>query len=207
MSSQRNAIIDAALNSYRDGGFAAVSFRRVAQAVGISHMQPYRYFSDKQALMAAMRARCFEHLITLIKAAHQPHQTPLQALYSITAGTFGYLFEHPQQYRLMFSLNQPPVDQYPELKAVREQVYQHIKQLIADAVAVGEMHGDPDEIMHLAWAMSHGLYTLHISHQLMHGKTLEQLIQPAMATIFAPLTHSDDLDALQRAAQPPEKQQ
>ncbi|MHA7835280.1 MAG: TetR/AcrR family transcriptional regulator, partial [Algiphilus sp.] len=63
----REAIVAASLARYRAAGMSAVSFRRVAQDIGISHMQPYRFFRNKAALLAAMRAHCFQEVLAVIQ--------------------------------------------------------------------------------------------------------------------------------------------
>ncbi|WP_420426909.1 TetR/AcrR family transcriptional regulator [Algiphilus sp.] len=196
----REAIVAAALARYRAAGMAAVSFRRVAQDIGISHMQPYRFFRNKAALLAAMRAHCFNEVLAIIRGADPRDAPPLQRLYAITAGTFTYLFQRPADYRLMFALNQPPPTDDTELAASRTAVYRHLRSVVVAGVESGSLNGDPDDILHLAWAMSHGLFTLHVSGQLMHGRSLDALVQPALDTMFAPFRDSPDLQPLREAA-------
>ncbi|MBY8966733.1 TetR/AcrR family transcriptional regulator [Algiphilus sp. NNCM1] len=196
----REALIQSALGRYREAGMSAVSFRRVAQDIGISHMQPYRFFESKAALLAAMRAQCFREVLGVIQAADPIDVPPLQRLYAITADTFTYLFRRPMDYRLMFALNQPPPTDDAELAASRAAVYQHLRAVVVAGVDSGSLHGDPDDILHLAWAMSHGLFTLHVSGQLMHGRSLDALVQPALDTMFAPFRDSPDLQPLREAA-------
>lgn len=196
----REAIVAAALARYRAAGMPAVSFRRVAQDIGISHMQPYRFFKSKAELLAAMRAQCFREVLSVIADSDTPDADPLKRLYGITAGTFTYLFQRPADYRLMFALNQPSPGDYAELAATRAAVYQYLREIVQQGVEQGSLHGDPDNIVHLAWAMSHGLFTLHVSGQLMHGRALHTLVQPALDAMFAPFRDSPDLQSLHQAA-------
>lgn len=196
----REALVAAALARYRTAGLSAVSFRRIAQDVGISHMQPYRFFSNKADLLAAMRAQCFREVLAVIAASDVSHAAPLKRLYAITAGTFTYLFQRPADYRLMFALNQPAPAEIAELAEARSAVYRHLRDVVQEGVEQGSLHGDPDNILHLAWAMSHGLFTLHVSGQLMHGRELHTLVQPALDAMFAPFRDSPDLQPLHEAA-------
>lgn len=50
----KEKIITAALALTADSGVDALSFRRLASVLGVSPMALYRYFDDKQALLAAM---------------------------------------------------------------------------------------------------------------------------------------------------------
>lgn len=196
----RDALLNAALVRYRAGGHAAVSFRQLARDVGISHMQPYRFFRDKAELVAAMRCHCFRELLGVIRASDRVQERPLSRLYAITAGTFGYLFQRPEDYRLMFALNQPAPTGHEALAEARRAVYAYLRDVVQAGVDDGDLHGDVDDVLHLAWAVSHGLFTLHLSDQLMHGRDLESLVQPALDVMFAPFRNRPDIAALRASA-------
>lgn len=192
----------AAMAQYLQGGSAAVSFRRVAQDLGMSHMQPYRFFADKATLTAAMRTHCFRELLSIISRSDPSEEAPpLTRLYAITTGVFSHLFSEPSLYRLMFSLNQPPPRDFPELLEARRAIYGYLRRVVQAGIDSGDLAGDPDEVLHLAWAMSHGLFTLHVSHQLVHGRSLDELVQPALELMFGRLTTAPQhVDQLREAA-------
>lgn len=196
----REALIVAALKRYREGGFSAVSFRQIARDTGISHMQPYRFFHNKADLLAAMRCRCFQELLEVIRSSDPDDAAPLARLYAITNGAFSYLFARSADYRLMFALNQPSPRDYPDLVAARQAVYEHLRSIVQAGVEHGDLHGDPDDVLHLAWAVSHGLFTLHVSDQLIHGRALDALVQPALSVMFAPFRDPQDIQSLRAAA-------
>ena len=55
----------------------AVTIRQLAQAIGVSPMTPYGYFKDKDAILAAVRARAFDrHADALEKAFAAAPPTP-----------------------------------------------------------------------------------------------------------------------------------
>ena len=58
----RERLCDAAAKLLVEEGEAALSMRRLAAEVGCSAMAPYRYFADKQALIAAIRTAAFDRL-------------------------------------------------------------------------------------------------------------------------------------------------
>lgn len=196
----RVALVAAAMGRYRSGGFAAVSFRHIARDTGISHMQPYRFFRNKAELLAAMRTYCFAELLGVIQAADRAEDQPLARLYAITGGTFKHLFAHPADYRLMFAMNQPNPREFSGLLAAREAVYAHLREIVVAGIAQGELRGDPDDVLHLAWAVSHGLFTLHVSNQLLHGRELDALVQPALDVMFAPFRDPENMETLRAAA-------
>ena len=50
----RNAMTDAALALFSEGGLDAVSMRGLAARLNISAMTPYHYFADKAELLSAL---------------------------------------------------------------------------------------------------------------------------------------------------------
>ena len=55
----RRQLLDAAATLIREEGEAALSMRKLAQAVGVSRTAPYHHFSDKQALLCAVAEEGF----------------------------------------------------------------------------------------------------------------------------------------------------
>src|ERR1700676_813715 len=56
----REAMCDAAERLFAEHGTEAVTIRQLAGELGVSPMTPYRYFKDKDAILAAVRARGFD---------------------------------------------------------------------------------------------------------------------------------------------------
>ena len=56
----RDAIRDAAIEVASDTGFAAMTMDKVAEQAGVSPSTVYRYFADRDALVAAMMERDYE---------------------------------------------------------------------------------------------------------------------------------------------------
>src|SRR3546814_12231907 len=55
----RSRLCAAAEELFVEEGEAALSMRRLTAKVGCSAMAPYRYFADKEALIASIRAQAF----------------------------------------------------------------------------------------------------------------------------------------------------
>ena len=56
----RRAVVEAALASADAGGLKAITFRRLAAALGVTPMSLYRYVQSKEALLEALADRIFE---------------------------------------------------------------------------------------------------------------------------------------------------
>lgn len=183
----RQQICEQAMALYCEAGIEAVSFRGIAAGLQVSHTLPYRYFESKESLFAEMRVGCYARFFDVIKVADPVNEGPVARLHSIARGILGYALSHPQEYRLMFTMEQPPLEQYPRLLAIRQAAFDYLVDIVELAVKAGVVRGDARTIMHLAWGAAHGLMTLHAAGQMVHGRSLDDLIEPMLTTIVAPL--------------------
>src|SRR6187200_153435 len=75
----RQALVEAGTKVLRKEGLHALSLRRVAREARVSPAAPYRHFSDKQALLAAISESGFRQLYGLLDAARQKSPGDLDA--------------------------------------------------------------------------------------------------------------------------------
>jgi AcrR family transcriptional regulator len=78
------------------------SLRAVARAAGISAMTPYRYFSDKADLLAAVADHGFKMLTSALIAADDQSDAR-EALYAQGMAYIHFARTHPALFRLMYS--------------------------------------------------------------------------------------------------------
>ena len=65
----REAAVSAAFALAAEGGGAALSLRRVAEAVGVAHRSLYNHFADREALVDAVAEAGFEALASKLQTA------------------------------------------------------------------------------------------------------------------------------------------
>lgn len=65
----REALLEQAMATVRDGGVDALSQRELARAVGVSHAAPRRHFPDRQALLDALAIEGFARLGAELRGA------------------------------------------------------------------------------------------------------------------------------------------
>jgi AcrR family transcriptional regulator len=174
----RDHLARAALSIYRSEGLDAITFRRLAEYAGISHTLPYRYFADKDALLARIRTDCFIEFDVYIRARESASQAMSVHLNSIARAYIEFASLNADIYRLMFSIEQPPPDRYPELLAARRQLFDHAVNAVQAYVDAGELEGDARTLVHALWISLHGLMSLHVANQLVHGRELDELAGP-----------------------------
>ena len=146
--------------------------------MGLSHTLPYRYFAHKEALLVAMRVDCTVRFERFVREQEEVDAPLLQRIRSIAAAYVEFARGNAAEYLLIFSTHQPPPDRYPELLAARRGLFDHAVEVVALCVQAGELHGEPRQIAHEFWIALHGLMTLHVANQLVHGRSLDELVEP-----------------------------
>jgi AcrR family transcriptional regulator len=153
---------------FAEHGAEAVTIRELAAAVGVSPMTPYRYFKDKDAILAAVRERAFDRHAKMLEQAYDtaPADEPVARANAIGEAYVRFALDHPEAYKLMFDIKQPNAADYPGLVRAGERSRATMTRHIRDLTSAGMLKGDPDLIGHLYWAALHGPLMLHFSGML-----------------------------------------
>ena len=179
----RGRLVEAATDRIAREGYAGLSLRRLASDLGCSPMTPYRYFKDRDEIFAAVRTAAYEEFAEAQEAAIRPDQTPLERLAALGEAYVHFAVRRPNAYRLKFSLSQPDPGSYPELADAQLRSWLPLSNAVADAVASGDLDGDPEVLAHLFWSSTHGLVTLHLAGKLQLGHDLGELLPPLLTAI------------------------
>lgn len=164
----RDRLCDEAERLFAEHGAEAVTIRQLAAAIGVSPMTPYRYFKDKDAILAAVRERAFDRHAEALEQAYDaaPEGDPVGRASAIGEAYVRFALEHPEAYRLMFDIKQPNASNYPDLIRAGERSRATMTRHIRDLVTARLLKGDPDLIGHLYWSALHGPLMLHFSGML-----------------------------------------
>ncbi len=162
----RQRLVDAAERLIVSRDSIDFTMRELATEVGCSPMLPYRYFRDKEDILAAVKTSAF---LSFAKALESPRRAPGDAKdrsFGVGDAYTAFAFANPQLYRLMF--NTPPVEKgrYPDLDAAVERGRMTMTDHVRDVLQQGLLVGDPVVIGHLFWAGLHGLIVLQLAGQL-----------------------------------------
>jgi AcrR family transcriptional regulator len=161
----RERLLDAAERLFAEHGTEAVTIRQLAEAIGVSPMTPYRYFKDKDAILAAARARAFDRHAEALEQAYEASSggDPITRANAIGSAYVRFALENPEAYKLMFDTKQPSAWDYADLKRAGERSRATMTRHLRDLAATGLLRGDPDLIGHLYWSAVHGPLMLHFS--------------------------------------------
>jgi AcrR family transcriptional regulator len=162
----RERLCDAAERLFAEQGPQAVSMRQLAAELGVSPMTPYRYFKDKDDILAAVRASGFDRFAEALEVAHVSTTDITQRGQAVGDAYVRFAIEHPAAYRLMFDLEQPTEADHPELARAAGRARDTLTRFVDGLIAAGLIAGDPEEIALVFWASLHGLIVLKLAGKL-----------------------------------------
>jgi len=162
----RHDLVAAALEIINRRGPEGLTLRAVAKRLGVTAAAPYRHFTSKEALLAAVATEGFTKLLDSCQTALAAAGRDPLARYE-TMGTAYVRFgtAHPDHFRVMYG---PQVNFEDVAVPERRAAFKLITDAIKDCQAAGLTDGRaPLEIANQAWAYAHGLVMLHL-HGLLH---------------------------------------
>jgi AcrR family transcriptional regulator len=181
----RDRLCDAAERMFAEHGPEAVTIRQLAHAIGVSPMTPYGYFKDKDAILAAVRARAFDrHAEALEKAYAEAPADPQARSNAVGAAYVRFALDHPEAYKLMFDTQQPNFDAYPDLVRAGERSRATMTRHLTDL----NLKRDAMRVGLLYWSALHGPLMLHFSGMLPPSVSVVSLIQSLVEAVAASTT-------------------
>ena len=180
----RERLCDVAERQFALHGAESVTIRQLASALGVSPMTPYRYFQDKDAILAAVRARAFDrHAQALERAYADNADEPAARAGAILEAYVDFAMRNPEAYKLMFDIYQPTEADYPDLVRAGARSRATMTLHLRDQIDAGGLAGDPERIGHMFWAAIHGPLMLHFSGMLSPGQDARTLINALVTAL------------------------
>lgn len=166
----REKLCDAALQIFAEKGIDGLTMRDVAARVGVSPMTPYRYFKDKDAMLAAVRARAFNDFAKALEDAAKRGKDAVDKSNAVGEAYQRFAFLNAEAYRLMFTVVEKDSDLRDQnlqmaVEHARATMSYHVRQLVKDGI----FQGDPELIGYVFWAAIHGLVMLELSGKFTRG--------------------------------------
>ena len=141
-----------------ESGPSALSMREVARRAGCTHQAPYHYFTNREAILAALVCEGFDELADRLAVAHEGlGGADLRAVLVASGNAYvEFALRHPGVFRVMFRPDVCDPERFPEVVEVGERARHELARL-AKAV-MGD--GAQLEAEVLIWSGVHGLASL-----------------------------------------------
>jgi AcrR family transcriptional regulator len=174
----RNRLCEVGAQLIAEMGFEGFNMRELAKRLGVSAMTPYRYFKDKEAILAEVRVRAFARFADWLEEQLPPPGADDASALSRAYAQFA--IREQTQYRLMFDLSQPQSAAMPALalqeRRARDMLVAHVRALASR----GPVSSDPELLGMVLWAALHGATALYLTGKLSSAdldRTLSQAVR------------------------------
>jgi len=182
----RGRICDAAARLYVEEGPAALTMRRIATDLGCGTMTPYRYYSNKESIMTAVRTRGMHRFSQALEQALDSPGDGRTRSRAVRDAYIAFARANTATYRLMFEYPEPHRDD----AAYREAHERMLRTVVAHVdvmIDEGRIQADAPIFGHQIWAALHGAVMLEIAGMLpvgfdaasLHTRTVTALIDSA----------------------------
>lgn len=173
----RQRLCDLALKAFAEQGVEGMSLRALAAAAGCSRTTPYRYFKNKEDILAAVRQAQFQRMADDAEEVARTERDPGERLVALARAYLSFALATPDAYRVMYSVAQQDEQRYPELVRQINRAQRPMMTAVDEAIESGSIKGDPTNIVHVLWAGLHGIISLHLSDKLHMGRNIEELAE------------------------------
>jgi AcrR family transcriptional regulator len=162
----RDRLCEAATRIFAEKGADGFTMRQLATELSVSPMTPYRYFKDKDDILAAVRARAFDQFAETLENAYDSGSTPGERSLAVGRGYETFARNHPEAYKLIFDVSQPSEQNYPDLVRAGQRARRTLTRHLEGLRDAGLIKGDPLLIGTVVWSAMHGALMLQLAGKL-----------------------------------------
>lgn len=189
--SLREALVDAAVLTVREGGAEVLALRDLARQVGVSHNAAYRHFANRDDLLAEVAGRVMGQLVEAMQrrlAAVQTTDPVLRARRRLAETGRAYVefaLDEPGLFRLAFSVASSAST------ISRSGPYLVLRSALDDLVDVGFLSAQGRVGAEITcWSAVHGFSVLAIAGALDEGAGVTPQTDEELARVLAAIDRS-----------------
>lgn len=162
-------MLDLATELLLEQGRDAITMERLAAKSEYAKGTVYKHFACREDVLCALTTRRMAEIATLLQHARQYPGTSRARLVATLVAYECYARAHPEEFRLLIALVSGPLsdraspEHWHQLEHAREQLFQVLRELFAQARAAGELPElpmDQDPLSFGLWSLVFGSYVL-----------------------------------------------
>ncbi len=180
----RAKIGGAASRLYAKGGHAAITMRDLAEATGRSPMGLYRYFRDRDEIIAWLRTDAFNRFSDALEKAFASGSDAFARTRAVGQAYLDFALKYPDAYRLMFDMSQPDDARYPVLIEAAARANKTVTRHVIALSDAGVVQGDPETVGRALWAAAHGVVVLYLAGRLPTEQNVREFYRDTMRIAF-----------------------
>ncbi len=172
----RKQIIECSREIVHEEGWAALSIRKIADAIEYSVPVIYKYFENKEAISAYFVAEGFDLLYAQITAGISTEDSIEERFQQLGLGYYLFAERHPKHYEIMFGLGIPTCETAKNIKSVG--LLSDLFRNMIDELIQKSGRKDIDACIKYRslWAMLHGVVALELLSLTGSDKVCNSLI-------------------------------
>ncbi len=167
----RRVLLDTALALIIERGNYSFTMRELARKAEVTHNAPYRHFSDKDVLLAALAEEGFQAMTRALteECGDSCAADPAQWLKCLGQAVVWFALKNPAHYRLMFGdVFRERRREYAGLAKASEGPFTLLLRAIEACKGAGLLRDGPsvNELAIGSWALVHGMSSLILAGHL-----------------------------------------
>lgn len=178
-----DVLIDLAIAQIADSGIEKLSLRALAREAGVSTTAPYRHFSSRESLLAAIATRGFRTLTEKIDRSLASGDSFEARFIAMGMAYIEHALADPVSYHLMFG-DMTGSGKYVELTSAADDCFSRLFKVLEINAPLDRLGVSALELSAAVWAGVHGIASLLITdlHQSRVGQRDSQAGR-ALATL------------------------
>ncbi len=143
----------------------------------------YRYFKNKEEILAAVRAAAYNRFSQVIEGAARSSTDARKSARNVGQAYLDFALSNPDAYRMMFDVSQALVTGNAELAEALARARRGMVAYVAQLIEQGVLRGDAEVVGQMLWASAHGLVMLRLSGIVASDTELRRLHERTMSAL------------------------
>ncbi|NKB34850.1 MAG: TetR family transcriptional regulator [Pseudomonadales bacterium] len=159
----KEALIDVAMKLIESNEVELLSLRRLAKEVGVTPSAVYNHFSDKNALMLAIKIRLYDEFNKFFESRSSKSDDPEQALLEVCLAYYHFSQVYPSRFHFLFSSILPMEWSTPEMVEISCRTLVKSRKLVLDTYDKYKVPCTEESVVNttlLIWSQLHGIVAL-----------------------------------------------